>query len=320
MEPLADKLKERNKKEKEGGVEDEIQKFLLKQGVEAVVTASRHGLGIVSAHTLPYNSIGDIKPVAHFSIAKDQHSRILRLFEKGYAPKLKLHLKASFNNERKYHVNILGEIKGIDQIMGDQIVMIGAHFDSKVGGTGAADNGAGAATIMEAIRILKAIGIKPKRTIRIALWDGEEEGLKGSLGYLNKYVGNIVQGTKKPEQSKISVYFNMDQNGHDIRGIFLQGNTKVRPIFDAYLKPFHAYGATTTTIQNACCTDHLGFDALGIPAFEWIYDPLYYFSHQLHVNTDMSALLNQDSLKRNAAIVASFLYHTAMRDEMLPKK
>jgi Zn-dependent M28 family amino/carboxypeptidase len=198
--------------------------------------------------------------------------------------------------------------------------MIGAHFDSKVGGTGAADNGAGAATIMEAIRILKAIGIKPKRTIRIALWDGEEEGLKGSLGYLNKYVGNIVQGTKKPEQSKISVYFNMDQNGHDIRGIFLQGNTKVRPIFDAYLKPFHAYGATTTTIQNACCTDHLGFDALGIPAFEWIYDPLYYFSHQLHVNTDMSALINQDSLKRNAAIVASFLYHTAMRDEMLPKK
>ncbi|WP_051554845.1 M20/M25/M40 family metallo-hydrolase [Maribacter antarcticus] len=317
--PFAEMLKRRSE---EGGEseDDIIHKFLIEQGVEAVVTASRHGLGIVSANTLPYNAIGDIKPVAHFSIAKDQHSRLLRLIEKGYTPKLKLHLKTKFNTEAKYHVNILADFKGEDPALKDEIVMVGAHFDSKVGGTGAADNGAGSATIMEAVRILKAIGIKPRRTIRIALWDGEEEGLKGSLGYLKKYVGDILKGTTKEQQSKISVYFNMDQNGHDLRGIFAQGNTKIRPIFDAYLKPFHEYGANTTTIQNACCTDHLGFDALGIPAFEWIYDPLYYFSHQLHVSTDMSDLVKEDSMKRNAAIVAGFIYHAAMRDEMLPRK
>ena len=320
--PFADMLKERaqQKEENKENEEDVIHKFLIEQGVEAVVTASRHGLGVVSARTLPYNAIGDLKPIAHFSIAKDQHKRLLRLVERGYKPKLKLHLNTKFNTERDYHVNILGDIKGEDPDLKDEIVMVGGHYDSKVGGTGAADNGAGSATIMEAVRILKAIGVQPRRTIRIALWDGEEEGLKGSLGYLKKYVGDIVEGTTKEEQSKISVYFNMDQNGHDLRGIFVQGNAKIRPIFDAYLQPFHEYGATTTTIQNACCTDHLGFDALGIPAFEWIYDPLYYFSHQLHVSTDVSDLIKEESMKRNAAIVASFIYHAAMRDEMLPRK
>ncbi len=322
IKPLVDRLKERaqRKEQDEESEDDAIHKFLIEEGVEAVVTSSRHGLGIVSANTLPYNAIGDIKPVAHFSIAKDQHTRLLRLIERGYTPKLKLHLNTKFNTEAKYHVNVIADIEGVDPDLKDEIVMVGAHYDSKVGGTGAADNGAGSATIMEAIRILKAIGVKPRRTIRIALWDGEEEGLKGSLGYIKKYVGDIVEGTLKSEQSKISVYFNMDQNGHDLRGIFTQGNTEIRPIFDAYLKSFHEYGATTTTIQNACCTDHLGFDAIGIPAFEWIYDPLYYFSHQLHVSTDVSDLVKEDSMKRNAAIVASFIYHASMRDEMLPRK
>ena len=321
IKPLADYL--RAKKEQRTKVPneaDEVHQFLIDQGVAAVVVASNHGLGVVSANTLPYNAIGDIKPVPHFSIAKDQHKRILTLVEKGYLPKLKLHLNATFNTEKKYHVNILGEIRGVDPNLKDEVVMVGAHFDSKVGGTGAADNGAGSATIMEAVRILKAIGVKPRRTIRIALWDGEEEGLQGSLGYLKKYVGDIVEGTYEEEQSKISVYFNMDQNGHDLRGIFTQGNKKIRPIFDAYLKPFHEYGAATTTIQNACCTDHLGFDALEIPAFEWIYDPLYYFSHQLHVSTDTSDLVKETSMKRNAAIVAGFIYHAAMRNEMMPRK
>lgn len=322
IEPLAEMLRRRMSKKVEGeeAEDNKIHQFLIEQGVEAVVTASRHGFGVVSANTLPYNAIGDIKPVAHFSIAKDQHKRLLRLIERGHTPTLKLHLNTKFNTEAKYHVNVVADIKGEDPELKDEIVMVGAHFDSKVGGTGAADNGAGSATIMEAVRILKAIGVKPRRTIRIALWDGEEEGLKGSLGYLKKYVGDIVNGTTKKEQKKISVYFNMDQNGHDLRGIFSQGNTKIRPIFDTYFKPFHEYGAKTTTVQNACCTDHLGFDALGIPAFEWIYDPLYYFSHQLHVSTDVSDLVKEDSMKRNAAIVASFIYHAAMRDEMLPRK
>ncbi len=320
--PFAEMMRERveeaaNTEESE---EDKIHKFLLDEKVGAVLTAGRHGFGIVSAFQLPYNAVGDIKPVPHFTIAKDQHYRILKLIEKGYNPKLRLYLNTTFNTNREYHKNVLADFEGVDPELKDEIVLIGAHYDSQVGGTGASDNGAGSATIMEAIRILKAIGVKPRRTIRVALWDGEEEGLQGSLGYIKKYVGDILEGTTKEEHEKISVYFNMDQNGHDLRGIFTQDNATIRPIFDAYLKPFHEYGATTTTIQNACCTDHLGFDAIGIPAFEWIYDPLYYFSHQLHVSTDTSDLIKEESMKRNAAIVAAFLYHAAIRDEMMPRK
>ncbi|WP_299159204.1 M20/M25/M40 family metallo-hydrolase [uncultured Tenacibaculum sp.] len=299
---------------------NKLQQFLLDEEVAAVITSSSKGLGIVSVESTPYKNIGDLKPVPHFSIAKDQYLRMMNINSTRVQLKLKLQLNARFYDNPEYHVNVLADIKGTDPKLKDEIVLVGAHFDSKVGGTGAADNGAGSATIMEAMRILKAIGVKPRRTIRIALWDGEEEGLNGSLGYIKKYVGDINTGATKTEQSKISVYFNMDQNGHDVRGIFTQGNTKVRPIFDAYLKSFHEYGAKTTTIQNACCTDHLGFDALGIPAFEWIYDPSYYFSHQLHVSTDMIDLVKEDSMKRNAAIVAGFIYHAAMRDEMMPRK
>lgn len=322
MPPFSEIIKEKTlrKSNSEESEEDKIHKFLLEEKVGAVITAGRHGFGIVSAFQLPYNAIGDIKPVPHFTIAKDQHYRILKLLEKGYAPKLKLYLNTTFNTNMEYHRNVLADFEGVDPELKNEIVLVGAHYDSQVGGTGASDNGAGSATLMEALRILKAIGAKPRRTIRLALWDGEEEGWQGSMGYIKKYGGDLHKGIPNEELDKISVYFNMDQNGHDLRGIFTQGNTAIRPIFDAYLEPFHEYGATTTTIQNACCTDHVPFDALGIPAFEWIYDPLYYFSHQLHVSTDTSDLIKEESLKRNAAIVASFIYHAAMRDEMMPRK
>ena len=300
--------------------EDQIQKFMLSEGVAAVIRPSRLKYGILDAQQLRYTRKGQIKPVPHFVIAREQHGRIIRMLEKGGQPQLKLNLETTFYTDPDYHVNLIGEIAGTDRELKDEIVMVGGHFDSYHSGTGAADNGAGCATILEAVRILKEIGVKPRRTIRLAFWGGEEQGLNGSMGYVNKYVGDILQGTRKSEQGTISVYFNHDNNGHNIRGIFTQGNEAIRPIFDKYLEPFHYLGAKTTTIENACCTDHRPFDAMNIPAFEWIQDPMEYFTHQIHTSMDVLDLVREESLKQNAVIIATFIYHAAMRDEMMPRK
>ncbi len=318
LEPYAERLRRRlSGAESE---QDRINRFLIEEGVAAVIRASRKRHGVIDARQLPYSRQGDIKPVPHFIIAKNQHGRMMRMMQKGVEPKLRLHLKTTFYTDSKYHVNILGEISGHDKKLKDQIVLVGGHFDSYHSGTGAADNGAGCATVIEALRILKKIGVKPRRTIRIALWGGEEQGHRGSLGYIKKYVGDILAQTTKDEHSKISVYFNHDNNGHNIRGIFAQGNEAIRPIFEDYLKPFHYMGAKTVTIENAGGTDHLGFDAMNIPAFEWIQDPMHYFTHQIHTSMDVLDLVTEDSLKRNAVIIATFVYQAAMRDEMMPRK
>ena len=299
---------------------DRVQKFMLSEGVAAVIRPSILNYGLIDAQQLRYTKKNQIKPIPHFVIAKEQHGRIIRMLDMGSQPYLKLNLESTFYSDPEYHVNLIGEIPGTDKGLKDEIVMVGGHFDSYHSGTGAADNGAGCATILEAVRILKEIGIEPRRTIRIAFWGGEEQGLNGSMGYVKKYVGDILQGTKKPEQSKISVYFNHDNNGHNIRGIFTQGNEAIRPIFDKYLEPFHHLGAKTTTIENACCTDHRPFDAMNIPSFEWIQDPMEYFTHQIHTSMDVLDLVREESLKRNAVIIATFIYHAAMRDEMMPRK
>lgn len=299
---------------------DRIHKFMLSEGVAVVIRPSRLNYGLLDAQQLRYTKKDQIKPVPHFVIAKEQHGRIIRMLVMGSEPHLKINLESTFYSDPEYHVNLIGEIPGTDKDLKDEIVMVGGHFDSYHSGTGAADNGAGCATILEAVRILKEIGIEPRRTIRIAFWGGEEQGLNGSMGYVKKYVGDILQGTRKSEQSKISVYFNHDNNGHNIRGIFTQGNEAIRPIFDKYLEPFHYLGAKTTTIENACCTDHRPFDAMNIPSFEWIQDPMEYFTHQIHTSMDVLDLVREESLKHNAVIIASFIYHAAMRDEMMPRK
>ena len=317
LEPFTESLKRRVSDKKET---DLIQSFLLKEKVAAVITGSASNNGIIYARQLPYHKQGDLRPVPHFVIGKEDHRLISDMIRKGLEPQLSLQLNANFKDVSDNHVNIFGEIPGVDEELKDQIVLIGGHYDSYHSGTGAADNGQGCATLMEVIRILKKIDIKPRRTIRIALWGGEEQGLNGSLDYCEKYVGDIVNGTKGKEHSKISAYFNHDNNGHNIRGIFLQGNPALRPIFEDYLSPFYDIGAKTVSVENACCTDHVPFDALNIPAFEWIQDPMHYFTHQIHTNLDIIDLVTKDSLKRNAAIIATFVYHTAMRDKLLPRK
>ncbi len=221
--------------------------------------------------------------------------------------------------------------------------MIGAHLDSWHTGTGATDNGAGTIVMMEAMRILKALDIKPRRTLRIGLWSGEEEGLLGSAWYVIHHYGNrpdykdperkgdpavrtrengplTMTPEQKKEQSKVSVYFNVDNGSGKIRGVYMQENAAVAPIFEAWMKPFHDLGMDTLTMRNTGGTDHLSLDAVGIPGFQFIQDPLEYDTRTHHSNMDVYDRLQQEDLKQMAVIVASFVYMASQRDEMFPRK
>ncbi len=296
----------------------ELQQFLLDEGVAAVIRGSDKAPGVLDANQQRFTRRGDLKPVPHFSISAEQHGRMLRMIERGATITLKLHLDVSFYTDPRYHTNIIAEIPGTD--LRDQLVLVGGHFDSYHSGTGAADNGAGSATTMEVMRILKTLGVEPRRTVRLVLWGSEEQGHLGSRGYIAKYVADPDTGADLGELDRISVYFNHDNNGHNIRGIHGQGNEAIRPIFERYLEPFHAMGAETASVENAGGTDHLGFNAVNIPAFEWIQDPLQYHTTQIHSSMDVLDYVTESALKRNAAIIATFVYHAAMRDEMMPRK
>ncbi|MDQ3846974.1 MAG: M20/M25/M40 family metallo-hydrolase, partial [Bacteroidota bacterium] len=196
----------------------------------------------------------------------------------------------------------------------------GGHLDSWHGATGATDNAAGCAVMMEAVRIIKSLNLPPRRTIRIALWSGEEQGLFGSRNYVKNHLGDPVTMQLKPEQAKISAYYNVDNGTGRIRGVYLQGNESVRPIFAQWLEPFRGLGASTLTINNTGGTDHLSFDAVGIPGFQFIQDPVEYDTRTHHSNMDTYEHLIPEDLMQAAVIVASFVYNTAQRDEKLPRK
>jgi acetyl esterase/lipase len=198
--------------------------------------------------------------------------------------------------------------------------MLGAHLDSWTGGTGATDNAAGSAVVMEAIRILKATGLAPRRTLRIALWTGEEQGLLGSKAYVKQHFADIQTMSLKPEHAKLAGYFNLDNGSGKIRGVYLQNNDMARPIFQAWLEPFRDLGAATITIRNTTGTDHLSFDAAGLPGFQFIQDPVEYETRTHHTNMDVYDRLQRQDLMQASAIMASVVYHAAMRDEMMPRK
>src|SRR5690606_2425137 len=200
----------------------------------------------------------------------------------------------------------------------DELVMLGAHFDGWHGGTGATDNAAGSAVMMEAFRILKASGVKLRRTVRLALWGGEEQGLIGSREYVTATFGDRETMALKPAHGKISAYFNVDNGTGAIRGVYLQGNEAVAPIFRAWMQPFENLGMTTLTIRNTGGTDHLSFDAVGIPGFQFIQDEIEYSTRTHHSNMDTWERLQRADMMKNAVIVATFVYHTANREELLP--
>ncbi|HEY4060845.1 MAG TPA: M20/M25/M40 family metallo-hydrolase [Puia sp.] len=253
-------------------------------------------------------------------ITLEDYNTIVRLLKAGTPVSLDADVKTAFQTTDTKGYNVIAEIKGTDPKLKDEVVMLGGHLDSWIGATGATDNAAGCTVMMEAMRILKTLGIKPRRTIRIALWSGEEEGLLGSRGYVKKTFGDPATMQLTPAHEKFAGYFNIDNGTGKIRGIYLQGNEACRNIFTQWLQPFHDLGATTVTISNTGGTDHQSFDAVGLPAFQFIQDEMEYSTRTHHTNMDSYDHLSPDDLKQIATIVAAFVYNTAQRDEKLPRK
>ena len=317
----------------------ELNQFFAEEKVLAVVD---HGRGSAGGGTVFVQSggpfrMGETSTVPAVTVAIEQWNRIARLLQQKKEVELELNVANRFFDADPMQYNTIAEIPGTDKK--DEIVMLGAHLDSWHAGTGATDNGAGSVVMMEAVRILKALDIKPRRTIRIGLWSGEEEGLLGSQFYVMQHFGSRppmeepeMKGlptvtrrqagpvTLKPEQAKVSAYFNVDNGTGKIRGIYLQENAAVEPIFEAWMQPFKDLGMTTWTMRNTGGTDHLSFDAVGIPGFQFIQDPVEYETRTHHSNMDVYDRLQADDLKQAAVIVASFVYNAAMRDQMLPRK
>lgn len=259
----------------------------------------------------------DAKAVSpELEVSAEDFLHILRLLRAGQKVEMEAEIKTSFYDQNPDGYNVIAEIPGTDKKLKDEVVMIGGHYDSWHSATGATDNAAGAAVMMEVMRILKTIDFKPKRTIRIALWSGEEQGIYGSRGYVAKHFGDPKTG----ENEKVSAYYNLDNGTGTIRGIYLQGNEAARPIFKEWLAPFNDLGAGTITINNTGGTDHLSFDAAGIPGFQFIQDPMDYNTRTHHSNQDTYDRLVEDDLRKSATIIASFVYHTSEREKQIPRK
>jgi carboxypeptidase Q len=295
--------------------------FLREEGALMVLSTTVRGKdGTLFVQGAGQNAQNSPASVLDMVLSFEDYHRILRLVKAGIPVTLEGDVKSKMISDDKKGYNVVGEIPGTDPTLKDQIVMLGGHLDSWHSSTGATDNAAGSAVMLEAVRILKSMNIKPKRTIRIVLWSGEEEGLFGSRGYVKNHFGDPATMQLTPDQAKVSAYYNLDNGSGKIRGVYLQGNEKVRPIFAQWLAPFADLGASTLTIRNTGSTDHVSFDAVGIPGFQFIQDPLEYGTRTHHSNMDSYDHLQPDDLKQAAAIVALFVYQTAMRPDELPRK
>jgi len=279
------------------------------------------------------------------TLAAEDYNRLVRMLQQGVPLKMEVDLKVKYHYEDPMAYNTIAEIPGTD--LKDQIVMMGGHMDSWQGGTGATDNGVGVAVALEAARIIEAAHLQPRRTIRVALWTGEEEGILGSKAYVSNHFGSFGTNTfprrgrgfgdsaadttdtnepppppllRGPEYDKLSVYFNLDNGAGKIRGVYMQGNEAVRPIFAKWLEPFHDLGAETLTVSRTGSTDHISFDTIGLPGFQFIQDPLEYSTRTHHSNQDVFDRIQADDLKQCATIMAAFVYDAAMIDEKIPRK
>lgn len=253
-------------------------------------------------------------------LSSDDYLRIQRLVMAGQKVEMEADVKTTFYTSDIKGYNVVGEIAGTDPVLKDEIVMLGGHLDSWQAATGATDNAAGCAVMMEALRIIKANNLQPKRTIRIALWSGEEQGLLGSRAYVKNHFADPADMVLKTEHSKVSAYYNLDNGTGKIRGIYLQGNQKAGAIFTKWLEPFNELGAKTVTINNTGGTDHLAFDGVGIPGFQFIQDEIEYDTRTHHTNMDTYDHLVPEDLMQAATIVAAFVYNTAQADDKIPRK
>lgn len=339
---VADAKADRAKKAKEYLEKQELTRatnaFFAEQGVLATISISGWDNGIIRVGGGGSRKAGEPVGVPELAMMAEHYNQLVRAVDQKQAVKLRVNVEARFTDTQDQPgYNTLAEIRGSGKA--DEIVMLGAHMDSWHTGTGAADNAAGVAVMMEAMRILKAVGAKPKRTIRVALWSGEEQGLIGSQDYVSKHFARYPEPTdpaqltlpasmreptgalqRQRDYDKFSAYFNMDNGSGRFRGIYAQENLAAVPIFEAWLAPFHDVGATTVATRNTGSTDHIAFDRVGLPGFQFIQDRLDYFTNVHHSNLDTWDHAEPEDLKQAAAIVASFVYNAAMRDEKLPRK
>jgi carboxypeptidase Q len=339
-------------------------KFLADEGAALLVDCSNQGDGgtlFVSGASVPgaagFPMPGQAQPARRVSawdkdapkippqivVAKEHYNRLVRMIEQGEKLKMVVDISAQFHDDDLLAYNTIAEIPGSD--LKDEVVMLGGHLDSWHSGTGATDNAAGVSVAMEAVRILKALDLKPRRTIRIGLWSGEEQGLFGSRAYVAQHFGKAsdpmaammgapesssakkdssngkpASADPKPEYAKFSAYFNVDNGTGKIRGVYMQGNEAVRPIFRKWLQPFREMGASTLTLSNTGGTDHQSFDGIGLPGFQFIQDEIHYGTRTHHSNQDVYDHIQAEDMKQAAVVLASFVYNTAMRDEKLPRK
>ena len=330
--------------------------FFTEEGIAMLVEPSRRGDGgtiFVQSAVVPQpfvenpNAPGAPKRINPWDVnaprifpqvvvAAEHYNRIVRMIQQGQRVKMSVNLAVEFQDKDLMGYNTVAEIPGTD--LKDEIVMLGGHMDSWHAGTGATDNGAGVAVGMEAVRILQALKLQPRRTIRIALWSGEEQGLIGSRYYVMQHFGTLGDGTleafrssssnqspppkfnPKPDYEKFSAYFNLDNGTGKIRGVYMQGNEQVRPLFRQWLAPFREMGASTLSISNTGGTDHLSFDTIGLPGFQFVQDEIEYETRTHHSNQDVFDRIQAEDMKQAAVIMAVFIYNTAMLDEKIPRK
>ncbi|HEX6900500.1 MAG TPA: M20/M25/M40 family metallo-hydrolase [Thermoanaerobaculia bacterium] len=314
-----------------------FNQFLEQEKILATVETSGRINGIVRVSGGGSWEPGESVGVPALVMAAEHYNQILRLLDNGKTVEMEVDVAARFHDDDLKSYNVVAEIPGTDKK--DEIVMAGAHLDSWHGGTGATDNAAGSAVVMEAARILKALGVKPRRTIRFVLWTGEEQGLLGSVAYAKQHFATRPETTDpeqkalperfreetwplqlKPEHGKLAAYFNLDNGSGMVRGIYAETNAAVKPIFEAWLEPFHDLGATTVTLRATGGTDHVSLDRVGLPGFQFIQDDLDYFSRTHHTNLDTYDHLQPKDMKQASTIMAAFLYNAAMRPEPLPRK
>lgn len=313
--------------------------FFAEEGVLATISISGWDNGIIRAGGGGSRKAGEPVGVPALTMISEHYNPLVRALERGENVRLQVNVDARFTDETDQPgYNTLAEIPGRGGKAGE-IVMLGAHLDSWHTGTGASDNAAGVAVMMEAMRILQAVGARPDRTIRIALWTAEEQGLIGSREYVTRHFASYPEPTD-PDQlalpaslrqptgplqttrdyDRFSVYFNMDNGSGRIRGVYAQENLAAVPIFQAWLAPFHDVGATTVATRNTGSTDHISFDTVGLPGFQFIQDRLDYFSNVHHSHLDTREHVEPEDLKQAAAIIASFAWHAATREEKFPRK
>ena len=301
------------------GLLTEQAKFFRDEGVLAVIRAdARAHNGLLFAEAAGSHESKDPLAPPTFVVTEEQYSRMVRLLEKKQPVSVHLDLQAKASDQDVDGLNLIGEIPG--QKGPDEIVMIGAHFDSWHTGTGATDNAAGSAVMIEVMRILKTLNLKMNRTVRIGLWSGEEQGLYGSKAYVKTHFADPKTMQPKSEYAKFDAYLNLDNGSGKIRGIYLERNDAARPLFEALLRPFHDLGATTVTLKHTGGTDHLSFDEVGLPGFQFIQDPLDYGTVTHHSDMDTYTHLVPEDLMQASAIIATLAYDLANREQFVPHK